>query len=213
MTGAQGAIVAAVELDRDAARQEALRELTDPRYAADDPSLVERILNRAFEWIGDLLDGASSVVPGGLWGLLILVVVVAVVGIALAIAGRRILRERGARAPGALLGADDLRSAADLRRIADDAAADGRWADAVMARMRAIVRAQEERGLLGPGPGRTADEAAAAIGAVVPDEAGALRAGARAFDEVAFGKRPGTSEQHALLLGLDERLQRARVAA
>ena len=58
--------------------------------------------------------------------------------------------------------------------------------------MRAIVRSLEERALLDPRPGRTADEAAAEAGRALPAHADRLRAAARDFDDVTYGGRTAT---------------------
>jgi hypothetical protein len=42
------------------------------------------------------------------------------------------------------------------RELAEAAAGEGRWADAVRERLRAVVRELESRGALDPRPGRTA---------------------------------------------------------
>ncbi|NEA03407.1 DUF4129 domain-containing protein, partial [Streptomyces sp. SID10116] len=66
-------------------------------------------------------------------------------------------------------------------------AARAHWSQAVQERMRAVVRALEERALLDPRPGRTADEAAAEAGRTLPSHTDRLRAAARAFDDVTYG--------------------------
>lgn len=66
---------------------------------------------------------------------------------------------------------DGIRSAADHRTAAEAHAAAGRWTEAVQERMRAVVRSLEERTLLDPRPGRTADEAAAEASVSLPDHA------------------------------------------
>ena len=63
--------------------------------------------------------------------------------------------------------------------------------------MRAIVRSLEERTLLDPRPGRTADEAAAEAGRPLPRHADRLRAAARTFDDVTYGGR--TADEAAYL--------------
>jgi Domain of unknown function (DUF4129) len=102
------------------------------------------------------------------------------------------------------------RSAAEHRAAADAHAAAGRWAEAVRDRLRAIITGLEERTLLEPRPGRTADEAAADAGAVVPDCAADLRAAARVFDDIWYGARPADATHDALLRGLDDRVRSSR---
>ncbi|HCA84735.1 MAG TPA: hypothetical protein DEQ61_04090, partial [Streptomyces sp.] len=77
-------------------------------------------------------------------------------------------------------------------------------------RMRALVRSLEERALLDPRPGRTADEAAAEAGRPLPAHADRLRAAARDFDDVVYGGRHATAETYARLRELDVELQQAR---
>lgn len=76
--------------------------------------------------------------------------------------------------------------------------------------MRAVVRSLEERTLLDPRPGRTADEAAAEAAASLPDHAEALRAAARAFDDVTYGGRPADADMYARLRTLDLTLTRTK---
>jgi hypothetical protein len=66
--------------------------------------------------------------------------------------------------------------------------------------------------LLEPRPGRTADEAAADAGAVVPECAADLRAAARVFDDIWYGARPADATHDALLRGLDRRVRSSRPA-
>jgi hypothetical protein len=76
--------------------------------------------------------------------------------------------------------------------------------------MRAIVRSLEERALLAPRPGRTADEAAAEAGRSLPPHADELRAAARAFDDITYGGRTADRRSYERLRDLDLELERAR---
>ena len=78
--------------------------------------------------------------------------------------------------------------------------------------MRAVVRSLEERTLLDPRPGRTADEAAEEAGRSLPAHTGRLRDAARDFDGVAYGGRTATKPSYDSLAALDRDLQRARPA-
>ena len=90
------------------------------------------------------------------------------------------------------------------RRLADEAAADQRWADAVRERFRAVVRTLDERTLLDDRPGRTADEAAREAGRVLPDLAAGLTAAARLFDDVTYGDADAGPADDARLRALDQ---------
>ncbi|MCX5378056.1 DUF4129 domain-containing protein [Streptomyces sp. NBC_00091] len=192
---------------RDAAREAAERELAKPAYHQDDPGLLQRALDRFWEWLGEFFDRASGATPGGGFGLLaIAVLVVLVIG---ALWWRLGTPRRTATGAGTLFD-EGPRSAADHRAAADAHAAAGRWNEAVQERMRAIVRSLEERTLLDPRPGRTADEAAAEAALSLPGHAGDLRAAARTFDDVTYGGRTADPDTYARLRTLDLTLERAK---
>ncbi|MFJ4617720.1 DUF4129 domain-containing protein [Streptomyces sp. NPDC088812] len=192
-----------VTVPRDPAREAARRELSERLYHENDPSLFERFLNGLWDWIGDLLTAASTAAPGGAVGLV--VIVLAVVAAVAALWWR--LGTPGRRpASAAALFDDRPRSAADHRAAAEAHAAQGHWNQAVQERMRAIVRALEERALLDVRPGRTADEAAAEAGRSLPAHTGRLHAAARDFDDVTYGGRTATGQTYHRIAGLDRDL-------
>ncbi|MBO7941425.1 DUF4129 domain-containing protein, partial [Streptomyces sp. S9] len=92
------------------------------------------------------------------------------------------------------------------RAAAEAHAAQGHWNQAVQERMRAIVRALEERALLDVRPGRTADEAAAEAGRALPAHTDRLRGAARDFDDVTYGGRTATEEAYHRIAALDHDL-------
>lgn len=196
--------------DRDAAREAAERELADPVYAANGPSPLERALSWVLARFADLLDLAASAAPGGYGGLLALVALVVLVVVAIRLRLGRIGRAAAGRRP---VSPDRTRSADDHRRAADEHAARGEWAEAVRERLRGTVRGLEERGVLDPRAGRTADEVATEAGAVLPGCAADLRAAARVFDAVVYGGRPADPGMDAQLREVDEAVRRARPVA
>ncbi len=120
---------------------------------------------------------------------------------------------RTGAAPGALFGSGTTVTAAEHRRRAEHAAAAGELAEAVRERLRAVVRDLEERGVLDPRPGRTADEVATAAGAALPSVAAGLRRGAGTFDEIWYGRRAATRADYDHLVTLDEDVAAARPMA
>ncbi|ANZ18350.1 DUF4129 domain-containing protein [Streptomyces noursei] len=196
-----------VRISRVPAREAAERELSDPRYHQHDPNLLQRALNWLSERLGELFSTAAGATPGGWVGLIAIAVFVLLLVIALRL---RLGAVRRTPATTGALFSDTPRTAAEHRATADRHAADGRWNEAIQDRMRAIVLALEERALLTPGPGRTADEAATEAGLVLPAHAGQLHTAARTFDDVAYGGRPGTERAYTLLAELDSELQRAK---
>ncbi|MEU3188937.1 DUF4129 domain-containing protein [Streptomyces sp. NPDC006923] len=197
-----------VDTSRLPAREAAERELSKPMYHENDPNLLQRALDSFWEWIGKIFDSLSGAAPGGPLGL---VVVVLIVMALFATLFWRLGTPR--RVPGSAGGSlfdDGPRSAAAHRAAADTHAAAGRWNEAVQERMRAIVRSLEERALLVPRPGRTADEAASEAGNQLPAQADRLRAAAREFDDVTYGGRPTDQRTYLRLRALDLDLEHAR---
>ncbi|MGH4032877.1 DUF4129 domain-containing protein [Actinomycetota bacterium Odt1-20B] len=196
-----------VTIPRDPAREAAERELSKPRYHQDDPSLLQRALDRFWDWVGDLFNAASQATPGGGLGLLVIVVAVILLVVAL---WWRLGTPQRTPAMSAALFDDRPRSAAEHRAAAEAHAAQGHWNQAVQERMRAIVRALEERALLDPRPGRTADEAAAEASRTLPAHASQLHAAAREFDDVTYGGRTTDRPAYLRLTELDHDLDRTK---
>ncbi|MEU9014205.1 DUF4129 domain-containing protein [Streptomyces sp. NPDC048479] len=196
-----------VDTPRIPAREAAERELSKPMYHENDPSLLQRALNRFWDWVGSIFDAASGAAPGGPLGLLVVILVV--IGLVAALWWRLGTPQR-APGSGDTLFDDSPRSASEHRAAAEKHATAGRWNQAVQERMRAIVRSLEERVVLDPRPGRTADEAAAEAGRSLPDHADGLRASAREFDDVTYGGRTADRQAYLRLRDLDVELERAK---
>ena len=196
-----------VTIPRDPAQEVARRELSKRMYHENDPSLLERALDAFWEWVDKLFNAASSATPGGALGLL--VVVLAAVALIGALWWRLGTPRRGPTSAAPLFD-DRPRSAAEHRAAAEAHAAQAHWNQAVQERMRAVVRSLEERALLDPRPGRTADEAAAEAGRTLPAHTDRLRAAARNFDDVTYGGRTAGPETYQRLSQLDRDLERTR---
>ncbi|MEV6332534.1 DUF4129 domain-containing protein [Streptomyces sp. NPDC051909] len=197
-----------VDIPRTPAQEAAERELSKPMYHENDPSLLQRVLDRFWEWVDDLFDAASGATPGGTVGLVTVVIVV--LALIAALWWRLGTPRRTPTTGGDSLFDDGPRTAAEHRAAAARHASAGQWNQAVQERMRAIVRALEERTLLDPRPGRTADEAAAEAGRQLPAHADALRAAARAFDDVTYGGRSADEPAYRRIEQLDTALERAK---
>ncbi|MFG2255918.1 DUF4129 domain-containing protein [Streptomyces mirabilis] len=196
-----------VTIPRDPAREAAKRELSKRMYHENDPSPVQRALNAFWDWVDKLFSAASTATPGGTLGLVVIVVAVLAVVAAL---WWRLGTPHRTPTSSATLFDDRPRSAAEHRAAAEAHAAQGHWNQAVQERMRAVVRSLEERALLDPRPGRTADEAAAEAGRTLPSHTDRLRAAARDFDEVTYGGRSAGSDTYHRLTELDRDLDRTK---
>jgi hypothetical protein len=199
-------------VDRDQARELARRELQKQIYHRDEPSFLDRVMRKISDWLNSVLDHVPGNHAGGSgsWAALVVLLILLVL-IAAAVWWRVGTVRRNAAERGSLL--DDTHTTAeDHRAAAERHAAAGEWPEAIRERLRAIARDLEERVIVEPRPGRTADELASEAGAALPDHADDLVAGVRIFDDVWYGGRTGDAEGYRHLTELDRRLQSARPA-
>jgi Domain of unknown function (DUF4129) len=193
-------------LTREGARQAAQDELSRRPYREAEPSLLVRGLRRLIEALGRWLDSVPGV-PGGRGGVVLLALLLALAVVVVAVRLGPLARGR-AVAP--VLDAGARLTLQGHREAAGRAAAEGRWADAVRERLRAVVRDLEQRGVLDARPGRTAGEVARDGGAALPALAADLQRGAAVFDEVWYGGRSADASSYAVLVEVDDRVTRTR---
>jgi hypothetical protein len=197
------------DVTRDGARRAAHEELLNPKYRNAEPPLLVRLVNWLVRTFLRLLDRAAGGVPGGGLGLLLLALLfsafVAVIVVRLRPLGRQ-------ATSGGLFATGRALSAEEHRALAEEAAAAGRWEDAVRERLRAIVRELEARGVLEPRPGRTAGEVARDGSAAVPTLADPLHRATTTFDEVWYGGRRADASSYAVLVAADRAVSAARLA-
>jgi hypothetical protein len=198
-----------LDVGRDEAQSAARDELSRRIYHADDPPLLYRLLDKVWGWLGDALGRAAEASPGGALGLVLLIIAAVVLLVVL----RWRVGPMGRAAQRRALFSDEPLDADGHRRLAEQQAADGDYAEAVRERLRAIVRELEQRGILEPRPGRTADEAAADAAAVVPELADDLRRVARIFDDIWYGGRTATPDHYADTRAVDDHVRAVRVRA
>lgn len=202
--------------DRDEAQRWANEELSRSEYQEKRPSPVARFLDwlaEKLDWLAEKLgvpdtsEGMSSPwlsLAVGFLSLLVLVIALWKVRSPLT---RTVTRKDEPVFTGKALTAADHRAAADRAAEAED------WSTAVLERFRCLVRELEERSVLEPRPGRTADETTEAAAARLPELATRLRTASTTFDAVRYGNRPAVAETDRQLRDLDERIRHARVTA
>lgn len=193
-----------VDIDRDAAREAAERELSKPIYPRPSPKqqfidFIESLVRRL------VLKGAE--LPGGWFTISLLLILLVAAALVAVHIGRRTLRDSRRGRP--LFGTTQL-SAAEHRATAQRCAASGDWAGAIRHRLRAVARELEETWVVPPAPGRTATELARDAGAVLPGLAGALFAAAGTFNDVNYGELPATEDGYRMIAELDEQVRTQR---
>ncbi len=199
--------------DGDEARRWAEEELSNPRYAEAKPTWFDLLARDIGRFIGDLFsaEGGGNVGPAAL--IIVCVVIVGALIAALIIWGRPRASRAVRRPSGALLGADDDRTAAQLRAEAERSARAGDWDEATILRFRALARGLLERDLIDPAPGATAQAIAREVGTLFAVEAEPVHAAAVSFDDVRYLRHPSTPERYAELAATDDRLSRMRLEA
>ena len=194
-------------INRDDARRRAHAELSHAAYHRYDDSWPVRIVKDLERALGHAFDTAASNSPGGGVGAVAFVVLlVAIVAVARWQLGP--IRRTAHVSVGVL--ADTTMTASEHRQRAAAAAAAGDWKTAVIEQMRALARGLEQRALLDPRPGRTADELAAEAGQILPAARELLGAAAIAFDAVAYGDRTATATDFETIRRADGAVSAAR---
>ena len=195
-------------VSRRAGQTLARTELSKAIYHRHE-SLAQRLLDAVSRLLNDLYTAGKSF-PGGWWSVVALAALTAL-AVALVLARLGPLA-RAHRDAGQVAAGGQPLSAADHRQRAAQLASAGDYAAAILEAVRGIARQLEERGVLSPRLGRTADEIAAEAGLALPTEAAALRDAAQLFDDLCYGERPGTAGGYTMVRSLDSRLQSARPA-
>jgi Domain of unknown function (DUF4129) len=196
--------------DRPTGQRWAREELAKGAYARARPSLT----SRAFTWVVSRLGDISRHTGVGPGRLLAIVLVLALTAVAVVVLLRRGVRS-GIDAPGgghSVLGRSTL-SGAEHRALAEAARSRGDHAGAVRESMRAVARRLDERALLDPRPGRTADELAREAGRLLPELSTRLQAGAQVFDDVSYGAGRAERADAEQLWQLDLAVEAARPVA
>jgi hypothetical protein len=96
--------------------------------------------------------------------------------------------------------------AADLASLADRLAADGRYAEAVRERLRAMVRRLVEHAVIAHRPDWTVTELAGAAGQALPPAAAPLGEAATVFSDIWYAQRPATPDADARMRALAARV-------
>jgi hypothetical protein len=196
--------------DGDQARRWAEHELSNPAYAAAQPTPIDRIARGIQEFFEHLF--ASKVDSAlGLWlavgvaaALLVLIVV------AIMMSNRTRLSRRADPGARDVFGDAETRTAAQLRRAAASAVASGDHDQGIILRFRALALGLVERDLVELVPGATVHAFARRAGAVFPADAAGLDAAAGVFDDVRYLRRAGTAEGYAVVAAADDAVRSAR---
>ena len=185
------------------ARRWAAEELSQAEYRDAAPGWLETLWENFVEWFSSLdgSAGAGSTVPSPVIGIVIAVIIAAAVVIAKPRLNPKARRAKEVFEPASVL------TAADYRQRAEMYAAAGNWGDAVVDRFRAMVRSAEDRAILDPQPGRTADEVARDLALPFSGEARRLVRASATFDAVRYGNTAADAADYQAMAGVDNALE------
>jgi hypothetical protein len=166
------------------------------------------ILQRLLDDLRRFFHLSGNAVPTGWFGLIVLGVLAAalVVVIFVFVRPARHRRERQS----AVIG-NKIRTAQDYRKSAARLAAAGDFSAAIIDGVRAVAAELEERGILLPRLGRTANELAAEAAAELPALTPDLRSVTVLFDGIRYGDRMGTEAGYQLVSRLDAAVRTTEV--
>lgn len=191
--------------DAPEARRWLQEELAKPVYEAARPTWFDRASQAFFDWLGSL-----SAPGGDGWGDWVPVIVIAFVLVA-AVAAWLIYglprRNRRVRASVEMFGADDRRSAADMRLAAQAAAEAENWSLASEEIFRSLAANLFERTVLTVTPGTTAHGFAERASTAFPDAGPRLRDAADVFDRVRYLGVDGAEADFRALAALESDLR------
>ncbi|MBD1537405.1 DUF4129 domain-containing protein [Arthrobacter sp. S13_S34] len=190
------------------ARRWAAEELSQPEYRDAAPGWVETLWENFLDWLSTLEGSADagSTVPSPVIGL----VIAAIIAAAVIIAKPRLNPK--ARQVKEVFEPEGELAAGDYRQRAETSAAAGRWGDAVVDRFRALVRSAEDRTILDPQPGRTADEVARDLALPFSTEGQRLDRAAGMFDAIRYGNRTADAGDYRAMASLDDALEALKPA-
>jgi len=196
--------------DPTAVRDLADRILAEARYDRPSESIPDRIMGWVGEQIAKLF---GSLVSGGGGTVLAWVILVAAVG------GVVYLLVRYGRVSLPSLATNDepavmvelTRSAREWRAEADRLETDGRWAEGLRCRHRALVADLVRRGAIPEQAGRTAGEYVLDVAGSLPDAAPAMAAATEVFEAAWYGGATTGAPEAARFAELDARVLEVRV--
>jgi len=205
-----GGVLRDVPVDPDSpeAKQLLLDELAKPAYTRAQPNWFDRLATSFVEWFQSLGFGPGGQPPPIGTAVIIAIIIAAIVILFLVFGVPRL--NRRSRVTGSLFGDDDARTAAVIRRFAEQAASAGDYKVAIAEMFRSIARGLAERTILTTSPGTTAHDFGRRAGRLFPEHAPALDAAALAFDDVRYLGEPGTADQYATVAALEKNLRAAR---
>jgi hypothetical protein len=198
------------EQDPAAVRDLADRILAEARYDRPPTPIIERVLN----WVGEQIAKVfgSLVGSGGGTVLAWLILVAAVGGVLYLLVRHGRVSLPALAGPGEPAVMVELtRSAREWRADAERLEAEGRWAEGLRCRHRALIADLVRRGAIPEQAGRTAGEYVRDVARSLPDATPALAAATELFEAAWYGGATTGAAEAARFADLDARVLAVRV--
>ena len=176
------------EHDPESIRDLADQVLTQARYDEPAKSIPERIMDWLGEQLGRLIDALAG--GGGRFAALIAwTILLGAIGAVVYLLARygRVTLPAAPADPEPEVMVELTRTAREWRAEADALEAQGRWAEGLRCRHRALVADLVRRGVIADQAGRTAGEYARDVAARQPDVAASFAAATELFEAVWYG--------------------------
>jgi hypothetical protein len=206
------------QTDPDEVRRKAHEILSRPEYREPPKSLLDRINNWVEDLISRLFNGIG-VGSGGLSTLVAYLVLLALAGllawlVVWAVQSGAFSGGRGSRQEGdpVIVDTDAYRSAKDWLAEAARHEAEGRWAEGLLCRYRALVVELVEREVIAELVGRTAGEYVHDVRQRDPARAPAFAAATELFERAWYGGAPSGPEERDRFAVLAAQVLEARPA-
>lgn len=208
---AEPAVAATVPVlpDGGEARQWAIDELAKSVYQEAKPSLIDQLMSAFFDWLASVFSNLQGV-NANLGVVVIAVGAAILIGLAIWLVKPRLNPAKSSDAE--VFDTEKASTSGQYRSAAAAAADRGSFADAVTEQFRAIVRAAEERAVIDPQPGRTAEEVSLRLGGAFGAFSTELHAAGSTFNGVRYGNHPADRSSYERLVALDEHLLDQRPA-
>lgn len=190
------------------ARRWAAEELAQPEYREAAPGWLQTLWDDFLDWMASL--DPSGTPDTSVPGIAIAVVIAVIIAAAVIVAKPRLNAK--AKQGHEVFEPDLVLTPAAYRQRAEASAAAGKWGDAVVDRFRALVRSAEERTVLDPQPGRTADEVSRDLAVPFRAEAQRLGHAAATFDAIRYGNWAAGAGDYQEMASLDSALDSLKPA-
>jgi hypothetical protein len=198
------------EQDPAAVRELADQILAQARYDRPPESLPDRVLG----WIGDQIARAFGNLVSGGGGTVVAWIILgaALVGVLyLLVRHGRVTLPRGAAGEEPVVMVELTRSATEWRAEAEQLEAEGRWAEGLRCRHRALVADLVRRGAIPEQAGRTAGEYVRDVATTLPDATAPLAAATELFEAAWYGGATTGAAEAARFVDLEARVLAVRV--